>query len=112
MFAKIFNLIVSNFVFKLSFSDQTSEKERCNPFNDGDELVSKEIWKLKLSLRGHIEDIVDLNWSPDEKFIISGSVDNKSLIWDANTGDVLYDLSKHSGYVQGDSIFTSFNRLY
>lgn len=53
------------------------------------------------TFRRHIEDVVDLAWSPDERFLITGSVDNMALIWDVKKGDVLYTLNKHDGYVQG-----------
>ena len=74
-----------------------------NPFNDFDDqlLITKEQWKRVATLRRHIEDVVDLAWSPDERFLITGSVDNMALVWDLKKGDVLYSLSKHDGYVQG-----------
>lgn len=33
--------------------------------------------------------------------MITGSVDNKSYVWDIKKGDLLYELSNHAGYVQG-----------
>ena len=37
--------------------------------------------------RGHVEDVYDLAWSPDSNQLITGSVDNSAIIWDANKGE-------------------------
>ena len=39
--------------------------------------------------RGHLEDIYDLCWSADGKFMISGSVDNSAILWDLTKGRAL-----------------------
>ena len=36
--------------------------------------------------RGHIEDVYDLAWSPNGSQLISGSVDNSVIVWDAVKG--------------------------
>jgi chromatin assembly factor 1 subunit B len=88
-------------------SDETTnsqdDKARHNPFNEFDEQyqISKEKWKRVATLRRHIEDVVDLAWSPCERFLLTGSVDNMALVWDVKKAEVLYTLSKHDGYVQG-----------
>lgn len=38
---------------------------------------SVENWKHVMSLRGHEENVLDVAWSPDDKFIASSSVDNQ-----------------------------------
>jgi len=40
----------------------------------------------KIIFRGHVEDVYDLAWSPDSNQLITGSVDNSAIIWDANKG--------------------------
>jgi len=81
-----------------------TDKDRCNPFNDFDDsIIAKENWKRLQTLRRHINDVVDLAWSPDERFLITGSVDNISLVWDVKKGEALFELPKHTGYVQGVS---------
>lgn len=79
------------------------EKDKHNPFNEFDDqfLICKERWKRMVTLRRHIEDVVDLAWSPDERFLVTGSVDNMALVWDVKKAEVLYTLNKHDGYVQG-----------
>ncbi|GAU35090.1 hypothetical protein TSUD_70130 [Trifolium subterraneum] len=75
--------------------------------SDGGELL---IWKLHSTDTGqtwkvlkisHIKDIMDLEWSTDAAYIISGSVDNSCIIWDVNKGTNLQTLDTHAHYVQG-----------
>lgn len=50
------------------------------------EVVNKESWVALKVLRGHLEDVYDLCWSPDSTSLISGSVDNTAIIWDVQKG--------------------------
>jgi chromatin assembly factor 1 subunit B len=65
--------------------------------SDGD----KEIWISYKTLRGHMEDIYDLSFSPDSQFIMSGSVDNTAMIWDIEKAKSVAILPDHKGFVQG-----------
>ncbi|CAL9164970.1 unnamed protein product, partial [Musa hybrid cultivar] len=76
---------------------------------DGGELV---IWKLHLTDDGqtwkvlktllfHRKDVLDLQWSSDGAYMISGSVDNSCIIWDVTKGSVHQILDAHLHYVQG-----------
>ncbi|KAK7369484.1 hypothetical protein VNO80_11523 [Phaseolus coccineus] len=58
-------------------------------------------WKVLKMLRSHLKDILDLQWSTDATYIISGSVDNSCIIWDVNKGTNLQTLETHAHYVQG-----------
>ena len=40
--------------------------------------------------RGHLEDISDLCWSGDGKYMISASVDTSAILWDVKKGELLY----------------------
>lgn len=53
---------------------------------EDDESKNLEKWVCHCVLRGHLEDIYDLSWSPDSKRLISGGVDNKAIIWDIENG--------------------------
>jgi hypothetical protein len=53
--------------------------------------------------RGHLDDVYDLQWSPDGRCLISGSVDNSAIVWDVRTGKILQHIKEHSGYVQGSA---------
>ncbi|KAI8867429.1 WD40 repeat-like protein, partial [Ramicandelaber brevisporus] len=67
----------------------------------GDDNGDSEIWKAVSMLRGSRADIYDIAWSPDGRFLISGSIDNTARIWDARTARCLHVLTDHSHYVQG-----------
>ncbi|XP_034222155.1 chromatin assembly factor 1 subunit FAS2 isoform X2 [Prunus dulcis] len=58
-------------------------------------------WKVLKTLSFHRKDVLDLQWSTDGAFLISGSVDNSCIIWDVNRGSVHQILDAHAHYVQG-----------
>lgn len=35
---------------------------------------------------GHLEDVLDLCWSRDSTFLLSGSIDNSAILWNTSTG--------------------------
>lgn len=72
-------------------------------FNDEDGFHDKETWKQVRVLRGHLEDICDIAWSKDGQFLLSGSIDNSAILWDALKGCKLW-CSTAKGYVQGVAI--------
>ncbi|KAH8868730.1 Chromatin assembly factor 1 subunit B [Schistosoma japonicum] len=49
--------------------------------DDDNAAMNSEIWIPCRSLRRHLEDIYDVCWSPDERALISGSVDHSIIIW-------------------------------
>ncbi|XP_076445801.1 chromatin assembly factor 1 subunit B-like [Babylonia areolata] len=71
-----------------------------NIFNDDDE-ENKETWVVHKSLRGHLGDVYDLSWSPDSRYIVSGSVDNTAIAWDTHKDQKLALFSEHKNYVLG-----------
>ncbi|KAL4710590.1 hypothetical protein ACJJTC_003226 [Scirpophaga incertulas] len=70
------------------------------PVEQGEEQY-KETWVIYKTLRGHMEDVLDLSWSADSMFLASGSVDNKLLIWDVARGRYTTIITDHKGFVQG-----------
>lgn len=66
-----------------------------------DNTDNKEQWILWKILRGHVQDIYDINWSPDSKHLISGSVDNTAIMWDIHNDRK--NRLEHKGFVQGVS---------
>lgn len=82
------NLIKSNVFFFFSSVDEEMEQD-------------KETWMRHKILRGHLEDVYDLAWSPDSLFLVSGSVDNKANVWDVKRGKVKKYLDDHKSFVQG-----------
>ncbi|KAK8550798.1 hypothetical protein V6N13_119305 [Hibiscus sabdariffa] len=62
-----------------------------------------ENWKVAMTLRGHTADVVDLNWSPDDSILASGSLDNTVHIWNMINGICTAVLRGHSSLVKGVS---------
>ncbi|GKU93865.1 hypothetical protein SLEP1_g7424 [Rubroshorea leprosula] len=60
-----------------------------------------ENWKVAMTLRGHTADVVDLNWSPDDSILASGSLDNTIHIWNMSNGFCTAVLRGHSSLVKG-----------
>ncbi|KAF2321636.1 hypothetical protein GH714_000777 [Hevea brasiliensis] len=60
-----------------------------------------ENWKVAMTLRGHTADVVDLNWSPDDSILASGSLDNTVHIWNMSNGICSAVLRGHSSLVKG-----------
>nr|XP_043613664.1 protein HIRA [Erigeron canadensis] len=65
------------------------------------EAPDVENWKIAFTLRGHTADVVDLNWSPDDTTLASGSLDNTIHIWDVGNGICTAVLRGHSSLVKG-----------
>ena len=63
-------------------SGETSAEGSLKEENDG-----KENWTVVKMMRGHLEDVYDLCWSPDSTHLISGSVDTTAIIWDVQKGE-------------------------
>lgn len=61
-------------------TDLTEEEEKHNTSESGEQWIQVKV------LRGHLNDIYDLCWSPDSVHLISGSVDNSAIIWDVTKG--------------------------
>lgn len=75
---------------------------RPNIFQDDDvDVENKENWTVVKQLRSHLEDVYDLSWSADSKFLVSGSVDNSAIVWDIKKGSRITILPDHKAFVQG-----------
>uniref|UniRef100_A0A1B0G8R1 Protein HIRA n=1 Tax=Glossina morsitans morsitans TaxID=37546 RepID=A0A1B0G8R1_GLOMM len=61
-----------------------------------------ESWKCVYTLRGHSGDVLDLAWSPQDRWLASCSIDNTIIIWDVqNFPAMLAMLKGHTGLVKG-----------
>ncbi|CAI9605933.1 unnamed protein product [Staurois parvus] len=89
-------------LWKLNESKEASME--ITPFNEDDETeISKENWTVYKHLRGHLEDVYDISWTQDSNFMVSASVDNSAIMWDAVKGQKIYIFNEHKSYVQGVS---------
>ncbi|CAK9820899.1 Chromatin assembly factor 1 subunit B [Anthophora plagiata] len=79
------------------------QKDDCEFFIGFDETKDKEQWISWKVLRGHLEDVYDISWSPNSNMLVSGSVDNTAILWDIHKGRSAAILSDHKGFVQGVS---------
>ncbi|XP_075552064.1 chromatin assembly factor 1, p105 subunit [Dermacentor variabilis] len=87
-----------------------------NPGDVFDETIeNKEHWVAQKVLRGHIDDVCDVCWSPDNMYLLSGSVDNSAIIWNIEKGKKVSLLNENKGFVQGvawdprDTYFTTLS---
>uniref|UniRef100_A0A6M2D2R9 Putative chromatin assembly factor n=1 Tax=Rhipicephalus microplus TaxID=6941 RepID=A0A6M2D2R9_RHIMP len=80
-----------------------------------DTIENKEHWVAQKVLRGHIDDVCDICWSPDNIYLLSGSVDNSAIIWHVEKGKKISLLNENKGFVQGvawdprDTYFTTLS---
>ncbi|XP_008556657.1 chromatin assembly factor 1 subunit B [Microplitis demolitor] len=73
------------------------------PALPGEENINEEQWTSWKVLRGHLEDVYDISWSPDNNMLVSGSVDNTAIVWDVRKGRSISILQDYKGFVQGVS---------
>ncbi|CAM9809121.1 unnamed protein product, partial [Hapterophycus canaliculatus] len=45
------------------------------------ETPNAENWSRVCVLRGHVMDVLDCAWSPDDSMLVSCSIDNKVIVW-------------------------------
>lgn len=66
---------------------------------EGDET---EKWSMRQMLRAaDTEDIYDIDFSPDGRFIVVGLTDNSTQVWDLQSGRMVKALKDHRHFVQG-----------
>ncbi|KAF1744956.1 hypothetical protein MXB_4610 [Myxobolus squamalis] len=70
---------------------------------DNTEFRNLETWNVKKIINAHREDVYDISWSPDSRYIITASVDNTTSILDAIKGSYLYNFRDAKHYVLGVS---------
>ncbi|KAI1308702.1 Chromatin assembly factor 1 subunit B [Halotydeus destructor] len=103
------DILIWRFEGVLDTSPDSKEKESTkkatelpNIFGDND-VDNVEQWSMHKVLRGHLESVVDISWSPDGQYLISGSVDNSAYIWDVSKQTRLHLITTHKNWVQGVS---------
>lgn len=64
---------------------------------DGPDAVVKPLWNFA----GHLAGVTRAEFSPDGRFVLTGSNDMTARLWDANTGKLVSILRGHTGALQG-----------
>src|SRR4029450_12907375 len=62
-------------------------------------LWNVETGQLKVSFKGHTDQVKSLVFSPDDKTLLSGSADRTARLWDVVTGQELLTLKDHKSQV-------------
>ncbi|XP_029459342.1 chromatin assembly factor 1 subunit B isoform X3 [Rhinatrema bivittatum] len=79
-----------------------SKEPESTAFQEEDEIhLNKENWTVVKTLRGHLEDVYDICWTPDGNFMASASMDNTAIMWDVSKGQKVSIFNEHKSYVQG-----------
>ena len=66
--------------------------------------------KLLYNLEGHKGIVDEIQFSPDDQYIVTGSEDSIAKLWNATSGKLIYNFSHHDGAVQ-KCYFTSDSRF-
>lgn len=69
-----------------------------------EEKENIETWAAVKYLRGHLEDVNDLQWSADDSLIITGAVDRTAILWDVEKGQSLKIFNEAKHFVNGVTI--------
>lgn len=96
-------LIFFHFPFSESVIILWNKKEGLDlPITPSEDIVNKEQWTSLKVLRGHVEDVYDLSWSPDSSSLVSASLDNSVILWNVQKGKKIALLQDYQrGFPQG-----------
>ena len=74
-----------------------------SPFGSDPSLtpICVESYRRVLTLRGHLQEVYALSWSPCGGWLMSGSIDGRVYVWDVKEGKAVGGWDDHHGYVQG-----------
>ena len=75
--------------------DSTPQMWEVPEVADGPDAVVKPLWNLA----GHLSAVTSAEFSPDGRFVLTGSNDMTARLWDANTGKLVSLLRGHEGAV-------------
>jgi len=88
-------------IFLWTFSENEAVPDLFGEAANDEEIVNQENWTPLCTLRGHLQDVIGLAWSPCSKYLVSCSTDNTAIVFDAKKGTKLKMLDDHKGWVNG-----------
>jgi len=88
-------------IFLWTFSENEAVPDLFGEAATDEEIVNQENWTPLCTLRGHLQDVIGLAWSPCSKYLVSCSTDNTAIVFDAKKGTKLKMLDDHKGWVNG-----------
>jgi len=83
-----------------SYSETEAAPDLFGESNE-EQNVNTENWTSLSTLRGHLQDVIGLSWSPCSQFVISCSTDSTAIVFDVKKGSKLKMLDDHKGWVNG-----------
>ena len=93
-------LFVDSGIWLWSYSETKAAPDLFGESNEEHEAYS-ENWTAVSTLRGHLQDVIGLSWSPCSQFVISCSTDSTAIVFDVKKGSKLKMLDDHKGWVNG-----------
>ncbi len=60
---------------------------------------------------GHSEDVLDLRWTANSKFIVSAGMDKRILVWNVEKKYHVKVLDQHEKFVQGIAVDLRFEHI-
>merc|ERR1712223_1866803 len=88
-------------IFLWTYSENEAVPDLFGEAANDEEIVNQENWTPLCTLRGHLQDVIGLAWSPCSKYLVSCSTDNTAIVFDAKKGTKLKMLDDHKGWVNG-----------
>lgn len=87
---------------QLQHSTQQPKDNDANYNNNSlSDVNNLEEWRYERRLPAHRDDVYDLCWSPDGRYLLSGSIDNTICVFNVETGALLQQCRDHKQFVQG-----------
>jgi len=83
------------------YSDNEAAPDLFGGDSNEDNVANEENWVPVTTLRGHLQDVIGLSWSPCSQFIVSCATDSTAIVFDVKKGAKVKMLDDHKGWVNG-----------
>ena len=79
------------------YSDNEAAPDLFGGDSNEDNVANEENWVPVTTLRGHLQDVIGLSWSPCSQFIVSCATDSTAIVFDVKKGAKVKMLDDHKG---------------